>query len=65
MMIIERPSEVSSLSKGKWILVYGRRKTGKTFLVENFVNYEGYKRWKNNLWKNKYISVLKKADKKR
>jgi len=42
MMIIERPMEVSSLSKGKWILVYGRRKTGKTFLVENFVNYDEF-----------------------
>lgn len=26
----------------KWLLVFGRRKTGKTFLVENFLNYDEY-----------------------
>jgi len=26
----------------KWVLVYGRRKTGKTFLVTIFVKYDEY-----------------------
>jgi len=42
-MIIERPLEVKRINEiKKWILVYGRRKTGKTFLVENFVKYDEY-----------------------
>ena len=42
MMIIER-SEVNEIKKiKKWLLIYGRRKTGKTFLVENFLNYDEY-----------------------
>jgi len=42
-MIIERPEEIRRLNETrKWILVYGRRKTGKTFLVENFVDYDEY-----------------------
>ncbi|MFV2014398.1 MAG: hypothetical protein ACC656_03140 [Candidatus Heimdallarchaeota archaeon] len=37
MEIIAR-KEVNEISKiKKWILIYGRRKTGKTFLVENFL----------------------------
>ncbi|KAA0006134.1 MAG: hypothetical protein FE039_00445 [Thermoplasmata archaeon] len=42
MMIIER-SEVADIKKiKKWILIFGRRKTGKTFLVENFLTYDEY-----------------------
>lgn len=41
-MIIER-KEVDEIKKiKKWLLVYGRRKTGKTFLVENFLDYDEY-----------------------
>ena len=36
MMIIER-CEVNDIKKiKKWLLIFGRRKTGKTFLVEKF-----------------------------
>jgi uncharacterized protein len=42
-LLIERPSEVKRInSTRKWILVYGRRKTGKSFLVENFISYDDY-----------------------
>ncbi len=42
-MIIERPDELKRISgPRKWVLIYGRRKTGKTFLVENFVRYDEY-----------------------
>jgi uncharacterized protein len=43
MVIIKRPRELESI-KGirKWTLVYGRRKTGKTFLVDNFVEVSDY-----------------------
>ncbi|MCL4411345.1 hypothetical protein M1329_00180 [Candidatus Marsarchaeota archaeon] len=41
-MIIQRPEEVRRLETKKWVLVYGRRKTGKTFLVQNFVKYDSY-----------------------
>lgn len=44
-MIIQRPYEEKLLketNKNKWLLVYGRRKTGKTFLVKNNVNYSEY-----------------------
>ncbi len=43
MMIIERPDEVGKIERiNKWCLVYGRRKTGKTFLVRNFIKYDEY-----------------------
>jgi len=43
IMIIERPDETRSINElKKWVLVYGRRKTGKTFLVTNFVKYDEY-----------------------
>lgn len=43
MMIIERPNEVKKIKEiGKWILIYGRRKTGKTFLVQQFIAYNEY-----------------------
>ncbi len=41
-MIIERPNEITSLRSGRWQIVYGRRKTGKTFLVENFIDYDDF-----------------------
>lgn len=42
-MIIERPKEVKRINEiNKWILLYGRRKTGKTFLVRNFLNFDDY-----------------------
>lgn len=41
-MIIERPMETSNINKGNWLLVFGRRKTGKTFIVENFTHYDEF-----------------------
>jgi hypothetical protein len=42
-LLIERPAEVKRInSTKKWVLVYGRRKTGKSFLVENFISYNDY-----------------------
>ena len=42
-MIIPRPKEVQRIQEGrKWLLVYGRRKTGKTFLLRNFVHFDEY-----------------------
>ena len=43
MIIIKRPRELGLVSGvKKWTLVYGRRKTGKTFLVENFMDFSDY-----------------------
>lgn len=43
MMIIQRPHDVERISKiRKWTLVFGRRKTGKTFIVTNFINEDEY-----------------------
>ncbi len=39
-MIIERPAEIRRLEGKQWMLIYGRRKTGKTFLVENYLKYD-------------------------
>lgn len=41
-MIIERPGEAGKLGAGNWRLVYGRRKTGKSYLVENCTKYDDY-----------------------
>ncbi len=43
-MIIHRSGDLARLKSGnkKWILVYGRRKTGKTFLVENNIQSDRY-----------------------
>ncbi|MGB9719735.1 AAA family ATPase [Caldisericum sp.] len=42
-MIIIKRGEAEFINKtNKWILLYGRRKTGKTFLVKNFVRFDGY-----------------------
>jgi len=42
IMIIERPLETSRINNGNWLLVFGRRKTGKTFIVENFTHYDDF-----------------------
>lgn len=41
-MIIVRPELVNDLNVGRWSLVYGRRKTGKTFLVSNHTDYDAF-----------------------
>lgn len=41
-MIIERTETDDIKRIKKWLLVYGRRKTGKTFLVKKFLNYNNY-----------------------
>ncbi len=42
-MIIDRPTEAGIIAEsGKWTFIYGRRKTGKTFLVDNFVKFDEY-----------------------
>ncbi|RLE77422.1 MAG: ATPase, partial [Thermoprotei archaeon] len=43
MRIIPRRIEVSRIKRSlPWVMVYGRRKTGKTFLVENFIPYDKF-----------------------
>lgn len=43
LMIIHRPDLVQRLkNSSKWIFVYGRRKTGKTFIVETSLDYDEY-----------------------
>jgi AAA+ ATPase superfamily predicted ATPase len=37
-MIIRRKEVEAIKPMKKWLLVFGRRKTGKTFLVENFLD---------------------------
>ena len=41
-MIIPREEEKVLEKINKWILVYGRRKTGKTFLVRTFLKHDEY-----------------------
>ena len=42
-MIIHRPRETEGIEEAKkWVLVYGRRKTGKTFIIHNFIKYDEY-----------------------
>lgn len=41
-MIIHRREIEKLRGAKKWSLVFGRRKTGKTFLVENFLDYDEY-----------------------
>lgn len=71
-MIIERPKETKRINETRrWILIYGRRKTGKTFLVENFIAYDNYffvKRDRSIIYKKEerlisyeaFIEVLKR-----
>ena len=55
-MIIQREHELERIGIKKWALVYGRRKTGKTFLIENFVKYDDY------FFVNRDRTVLSKKD---
>ena len=42
-MIIQRPEFTERIKNlNKWTLVYGRRKTGKTFLLRKFVPHDEY-----------------------
>lgn len=42
-MIILRPLQKKRIEDiNKWLLIYGRRKTGKTFLVHTFLKYDAY-----------------------
>lgn len=42
-MIIHRPVETKRIKEfKKWVFVFGRRKTGKTFLIKNFIDYDDY-----------------------
>jgi len=41
--IIPRRIDVERVENaGPWRMIYGRRKTGKTFLVENFMRYDRF-----------------------
>ncbi len=42
MIIIKRNESKFIDESKKWVLIYGRRKTGKTFLIKNFVNFDEY-----------------------
>ena len=43
MVIIERKEDKKRFrALGDWILVYGRRKTGKTFFIENFTQWDEF-----------------------
>ncbi|MEM3393942.1 MAG: ATPase, partial [Candidatus Methanomethylicia archaeon] len=43
MRIIPRGIELELIEKsGPWKMIYGRRKTGKSFLVENFLKYDRF-----------------------
>ncbi len=43
MRIILRRIDVERIKKAfPWVMVYGRRKTGKTFLVENFIEHDKF-----------------------
>lgn len=41
-MIIVRPELTRRITSGSWVMVYGRRKTGKTFLVKQFQRYDRF-----------------------
>jgi len=41
-MIVARKEVAGIKAIKKWLLIFGRRKTGKTFLVENFLDYDEY-----------------------
>ena len=71
MMIILRNLEKTRLNETKgWIFVFGRRKTGKSFLVKNFIKWDDYffiKRDRSilsekegNLGYDTFINVLKR-----
>ena len=56
-MIIERPELVEKIRRiNKWTLVFGRRKTGKSFLLDRFIEFDEYyfvKRDRNIITKSK------------
>ncbi len=70
-MIIERKDvELQIKDLKKWLLVYGRRKTGKTFIIRNFIPYDEYffvKSDKNLLLEDRqidygtFIEILRRA----
>lgn len=71
-IIIERPTELKKIQETKkWILLYGRRKTGKTFITQTFIKYDEYffvKTNKNILTKDNesityetFIEILKRT----
>ena len=43
MRIIPRRIDLERVERAKpWRMIYGRRKTGKTFLIENFTDYDHF-----------------------
>ncbi|HII67934.1 MAG TPA: AAA family ATPase, partial [Thermococcaceae archaeon] len=42
MRIIPRRIEVAQFESEGWKMLYGRRKTGKTFLVQHFLEYDRF-----------------------
>ena len=43
MMIIQRTDLTRRIENSrKWVFIYGRRKTGKTYIVENTVKYDEF-----------------------
>lgn len=43
MRIIPRKIDIARIEKSRpWVMIYGRRKTGKTFLVENFISHDRF-----------------------
>ncbi|MBI3032280.1 ATP-binding protein [Candidatus Woesearchaeota archaeon] len=72
MLIIERPQELKKITQiKKWLLIYGRRKTGKTYLISTFLKPDEYffiKSNKNILTKNNesisyetFIEIVKRS----
>jgi hypothetical protein len=56
-MIIDRIQLIKRIQNStKWIFIYGRRKTGKTFIVENSINYDNY------FFVNRNRTILNKED---
>ncbi|EDY34218.1 Archaeal ATPase superfamily, partial [Aciduliprofundum boonei T469] len=41
-IVVNRSEAEEIKSMGGWILLFGRRKVGKTFLIKNFLNYDIY-----------------------
>jgi len=43
MVSIIRNSDIERFrNTGRWVLVYGRRKVGKSYFIKNFINYDKY-----------------------
>lgn len=43
MVIVKRRQELKAIKASKpWTYICGRRKTGKTFFVKNFLDYDEY-----------------------